>query len=182
MYPRLRLARNLLKDDGVIFISIDDNEVHNLRKICDEIFGEDNFVNNIVWEKKYSPQNDAKWFSDNHDHILVYAKDKQNWKPNLLPRTDAQNSRYKNPDNDPRGDWKSSDFSVKTYSANYDYPITTPSGRVVNPPKSRCWRTSKEKFEQLVKDNRIWFGADGNNVPSIKGKQYLCIRNWLYVS
>ncbi len=168
MYPRLKLARNLLKDDGVIYISIDDNEVSNLRKICDEIFGEDNFINNVIWEKKYSPQNDAKWFSDNHDHILVYAKNKDIWRPNLLPRTEEQNKRYKNFDNDPRGNWKSSDFSVKTYSENYDYPVTLPSGRVVNPPKSRCWRTSKIKFQELVEDNRIWFGAEGDNVPSIK--------------
>ena len=168
MYPRLKLVRNLLTDDGVIFISIDDNEVHNLRKMCDEIFGEINFVANVVWEKKYAPQNDAKWFSDNHDHILVYAKNKDAWKPNLLPRTEEQNKRYTNRDNDPRGLWKSSDLSVKTYSANYDYPITTPSGRVVNPPKSRCWRTSKEKFQELVNDNRIWFGENGDNVPSIK--------------
>ena len=168
MYPRLKLARNLLKDDGVIFISIDDNEVANLRKLCDEIFGEDNFINNVIWEKKYSPQNDAKWFSDNHDHILVYAKNKEIWRPQLLPRTEEQNRRYKNFDDDPRGNWKSSDFSVKTYSENYDYPITLPSGRIVNPPKSRCWRTSEVKFHELVSDNRIWFGSEGDNVPSIK--------------
>lgn len=168
IYPRLKLARNLLKEDGVIFISIDDHEVHNLRKLCDEIFGESNFIQNVIWEKKYSPQNDAKWFSDNHDHILVYAKNKEIWRPRLLPRTDEMNSRYTNRDNDPRGPWKSSDFSVKTYSENYDYPITTPSGKIINPPKSRCWRTSKEKFHELVADNRIWFGEKGDNVPSIK--------------
>ncbi|ATO36299.1 site-specific DNA-methyltransferase [Geobacillus thermodenitrificans] len=169
MYPRLKLARNLLTEDGVIFISIDDTEVANLRKICDEVFGEENFVSNIVWQKKYSPQNDAKYFSDMHDHILCYMKNKNNEnKLNLLPRTEEQNSRYKNPDNDPRGPWKPSDFSVKTYSANYDYPIKTPSGRIVNPPAGRCWRTSKEKFEELVKDNRIWFGENGDNVPAIK--------------
>ena len=174
MYPRLRLARNLLKDDGVIFISIDDNEVHNLRKVCDEVFGEENFVANIVWQKKYSPQNDAKYFSDMHDHIICYAKSKKNadndrgWDRILLPRTEEQNSRYSNPDNDKRGAWKSSDFSVKTYSANYDYPIHTPGGRVVKPPVGRCWRTSKDNFQKLVNVNRIWFGPDGNNVPSIK--------------
>jgi adenine-specific DNA-methyltransferase len=168
IYPRLWLSRNLLKDDGVIFVSIDDDEVHNLRKVMDEIYGEENFVANVIWEKKYSPQNDAKWLSDNHDHVLVYAKNKEIWRPNLLPRTEEQNNRYKNKDNDSRGNWKSSDLSVKTYSANYDYPITTPSGRIVNPPKSRCWRTSKEKFDELVKDNRIWFGEDGNATPSIK--------------
>lgn len=174
MYPRLRLARNLLRDDGVIFISIDDTEVANLRKVCDEIFGEDNFIANVVWQKKYSPQNDAKYFSDMHDHILCYAKMKRTNDSDeglvitLLPRTDEQNNRYKNIDHDPRGPWKSSDLSVKTYSANYDYPITTPSGRVVNPPSGRCWRTSKENLLKLIQDNRVWFGEDGNNVPSIK--------------
>ncbi|HZK71823.1 MAG TPA: site-specific DNA-methyltransferase, partial [Clostridia bacterium] len=174
MYPRLRLARNLLTDDGVIFISIDDNEVSNLRKLCDELFGEDNFIANIVWQKKYSPQNDAKYFSDMHDHILCYAKyKKQNdidigWERYLLPRTLEQNARYKNTDNDSRGPWKSSDFSVKTYSANYDYPVITPSGRIVNPPNGRCWRTSRENFAELVKDNRIWFGPNCDGVPAIK--------------
>lgn len=168
MYPRLKLARNLLRDDGVIFISIDDNEVQNLRKVCDEIFGEENFVANIVWQKKYSPQNDAKWFSNMHDHIICYAKVKEIWRPNLLKRTDEQNARYSNPDNDSRGVWKSSDFLVKTYSKNYDFPITTPSGRIVNPPKGRCWRTSKENFQTLVQENRIWFGPNGDNVPSVK--------------
>ena len=168
MYPRLKLARNLLKDDGVIFISIDDNEVANLRKLCDEIFGEDNFVDTVIWEKKYSPQNDAKWLSANHDYVLIYAKNKNIWRPNLLPRTEEQNKRYKNPDNDPRGAWKSSDLSVKTYSAEYDYPITTPSGRVVELPAGRCWMTNKEKMKELIDDNRIWFGKNGDNVPSLK--------------
>lgn len=168
MYPRLKLARNLLTDDGVVFISIDDNEQANLKKLCDEVFGEDNFVANLIWEKKYSPANDAQWFSDNHDFILVYAKNKNNWHPQLLPRSDAQNDRYTNRDNDPRGVWKPADMTVKTYSANYDYPITTPSGRIVYPAKGRCWNTSKENFEQLVKDNRIWFGENGDNVPAVK--------------
>ena len=168
MYPRLFLARNLLRDDGVIFISIDDNEVANLRKICDEIFGEENFVANVVWEKKYSPSNDAKWLSDNHDHILIYAKEKELWRPILLPRTNEQLARYKNLDNDPRGPWKISDLSVKTYSVDYDYPISTPTGRIVKPPEGRCWLTSKERVIELIEDNRIWFGESGNNVPSIK--------------
>jgi len=128
MYSRLRLVGDLLKEDAVIFISIDDCEVGNLRKMCDEIFGESNFVANIIWEKKFAPQNDAKWFSDNHDHILVYAKDKESWRPFKLPRTEETNSRFSNPDNDPRGVWASSDMTVKTYNANYDYPIITPSG------------------------------------------------------
>lgn len=168
MYPRLFLAKNLLTKDGVIFISIDDNEVKNLRSLCDEIFGEENFVANLIWQKKYSPQNDAKWFSNMHDHIICYARDKEIWRPVLLKRSDEQNARYSNPDNDPRGDWKATDFSVKTYSEANDYEITLPSGRVVRPPQSRCWVTSKEKFESLVSDNRIWFGSSGNNVPSVK--------------
>ncbi|HEZ0705434.1 TPA: site-specific DNA-methyltransferase [Neisseria meningitidis] len=168
MYPRLYVARELLKDDGVIFISIDDNEAAQLKLLCDEVFGEGNFVANVIWQKKYSPQNDAKWFSNMHDYILCVAKNKDIWRPNLLERTEEQNARYSNPDNDERGNWKATDFSVKTYSENYDYPITTPSGRIVNPPPSRSWRTSKENFEKLLADNRVWFGINGNNVPSIK--------------
>ncbi|CAA6806383.1 MAG: Type III restriction-modification system methylation subunit (EC [uncultured Sulfurovum sp.] len=168
MYPRLLLAKDLLKEDGVIFISIDDNEVAQLRLLCDEVFGEENFVASIIWEKKYSPSNDAKWFSDNHDYVLIYTKNKEIWRPRLLPRTDEQNKRYKNPDNDSRGNWKSGDLSVKTYSESYDYSIKLPSGKIVNPPKNKCWRVSKSKFQELVKDNRIWFGSDGNSTPSIK--------------
>lgn len=168
MYPRLKLARNLLSDDGVIFISIDDTEQSNLKSICDEIFGEDNFINNIIWQKKYSPSNDAKWLSDNHDFILCYAKNKSIWRPNLLPRTDKQDSAYTNRDDDPRGPWKAGDLSVKTYSASNDYDITTPSGRIVSPPASSCWRVSSSKFDEMVADNRIWFGEAGNNVPAIK--------------
>ena len=168
MYSRLRLARNLLREDGVIFISIDNGEEHNLRKVCDEIFGEPNFVADIIWEKKFAPANDARWFSDTHDYILVYAKNKLKWFPQLFPRTEKQNQRYKNDDGDPRGNWIGDNLSVKSYSEKYDYPITTPSGRVVNPPSGACWRVSKEKFAEMVKDNRIWFGKSGNNVPSIK--------------
>ena len=165
---RLILLERLLAKDGSIWISIDDDEQAYLKVLCDEIFGRVNFVANVIWEKKYSPQNDAKWLSDSHDYIMVYAKDKATWRPNLLPRTEEMNSRYTNRDNDPRGPWKSSDLSVKTYSAATDYPITTPSGRVVNPPAGYCWRVSKDKFAEMVEDNRIWFGTDGNNVPSIK--------------
>ena len=168
MKPRLEILRNLLSDDGSIWISIDDDEGHYLKVLCDEILGRKNYINTVIWEKKYSPQNDAKWLSDNHDFILVYAKNKDVWRPNLLPRSAEMNSRYKNPDNDPRGDWKSGDLSVRTYNAEYDYPITTPSGRIVNPPAGRCWRCSKERFAELVSENRVWFGKDGNNVPSIK--------------
>ena len=168
MKPRLEILRNLLTEDGSIWISIDDDEGHYLKVLCDEIFGRNNFINTVIWEKKYSPQNDAKWLSDNHAFILGYAKSKEIWRPNLLPRSAEMNSRYKNPDNDPRGDWKSGDLSVRTYNADYDYPITTPSGRVVNPPSGRCWRCSRERFKELVEDNRVYFGKDGSNVPSIK--------------
>lgn len=168
MYPRLKLLHKLLSEDGAIFISIDDNEQANLKLICDEIWGIGNFINNIIWQKKYSPQNDAKYLSDMHDFVICYSKNKNQWKRNLLKRTEEQNARYKNLDNDPRGSWKSSDLSVKTYNSNTDYPITTPSGRIVNPPSGYCWRVSKEKFQELVSDNRIWFGKDGSNVPSIK--------------
>jgi len=168
MKPRLEMLHRLLSNDGSLWISIDDDECHYLKVLCDEVFGRINFVANVIWEKKYSPQNDAKWLSDSHDHILVYAKRKEIWKPKLLPRTEEMDNRYKNPDNDPRGVWKSSDLSVKTPNPRDIYPITTPSGRVVSPPESRSWVVSKERFEELLKDNRIWFGKDGNNVPSIK--------------
>lgn len=168
MYPRLKVARNLLREDGVILISIDDGEIDNLRKLCAEIFGEENFVTTIIWQKKYSPSNDAKWLSDNHDYLVLVAKNKEIWRPNLLPRTEEANARYSNPDNDPRGDWKSSGLDVRTYSAEYDYEIVTPSGRTVRPPAGACWRVSKTRFAEMVTDGRIWFGKDGNNVPAIK--------------
>ena len=168
MYPRLKLARNLLRDDGVIFISIDDGEVANIRMACDEIFGASNFVANAIWEKKFAPQNDAKWFSDNHDHVLIYAKNKDAWRPYKLPRRDEHNSRFSNPDNDPRGLWASSDMTVRTYSEAYDYTITTPSGKVVSSTNGRCWSMPKQKFQELVNDNRVWFGKSGDNVPRFK--------------
>lgn len=168
MKRRLELLRELLIEDGTIWISIDDDEQAYLKVLCDEVFGRKNFVGNVIWQKKFSPQNDAKWLSDSHDFILVYAKNKEIWRPNLLPRTADMDKRYKNPDNDPRGPWTSSDFTARTYSASTDYPITTPSGRVVLPTKSRSWISSREEFERLVKDNRIWFGKNGNNVPRKK--------------
>lgn len=168
MLPRLQLLRQFLSEDGSIWVSIDDDEQAYLKVILDEIFGRQNFVSSVIWEKKFSPQNDAKWLSDSHDFILVYAKNKESWRPNLLPRTDEMNARYKNPDNDPRGPWTSGDCSVKTYSANNDYPITTPSGRVVNPPAGYCWRFSRNSFAEMVADNRIWFGEKGDNVPRVK--------------
>ncbi len=173
MVPRLKLLRDLLSDEGVIFISIDDNEQHHLRQVGDEVFGEENFVTNIIWQKKFSPQNDAKYFSDMHDFIVCYAKKKINgsaggWIRNLLPRTTEMAERYSNPDDDPRGPWTSSDMTVKTYSKEYDYPIKTPSGRVAHPPKGRCWFSGKEAITGLIKDNRVWFGESGGNVPRLK--------------
>ncbi|MBS1947575.1 MAG: site-specific DNA-methyltransferase [Bacteroidetes bacterium] len=174
MMPRLKLLRELLSEDGAIFISIDDNEQHRLRILLDDIFGEQNFIQNIIWQKKFSPQNDAKYFSDNHDFVICYAKNKiegeqkSGWTRNLLSRTESQGQRYSNPDNDPRGQWTSSDLTVKTYSAEYDYIITTPSGRKVKPTKGRCWLTSKENMQKLIDDNRIWFGEGNGNVPRLK--------------
>ena len=168
MKPRLELIRNLLSNDGSLWISIDDDEQAYLKVLCDEVFGRNNFVANVIWEKKYAPQNDAKWLSDSHDFIMVYAKNKETWRPNPLERSDEMNARYKNPDNDPRGPWKAADFSVRTYNKNCDYPITLPSGRVVTPPASRVWVSNKETFEALVADNRIWFGPKGDNVPAKK--------------
>ena len=168
IYPRLKVARDLLTEDGVIFISIDDNEVENLRKVCDEVFGECNFIATLVWERAYSPKNDAKYISNSHDYVLMYAKSAASFIIGRLERTAEANARYSNPDNDPRGVWKPSDMSVKTYNAECDYPITTPSGRVVEPPAGRCWSLSRNAFRERLQDNRIWFGADGSSVPCIK--------------
>lgn len=168
MYPRLKLARNLLTDDGVIFISIDDNEVHNLKRICDDVFGDSNFIANLIWERAFAPKNDAKFFSDSHDHILVFTKNIQKFEIGKLDRTKEANARYKNFDNDERGVWISDNLTVKSYSAKYDYSIKTPSGREVYPSHGSCWRVSKEKLQKLVDDNRIWFGKDGDNVPRLK--------------
>ncbi|EEG37706.1 site-specific DNA-methyltransferase [Anaerobutyricum hallii] len=168
IYSRLMLARNLLSDDGVIFISIDDNEQSNLKKCCEEIFGEKNFVAQLIWERAFAPKNDAKYISNSHDYILMFAKNINNFVIGRLPRTSEANARYSNPDNDPRGVWQSDNLTVKTYSPSGDYSITTPSGRVVEPPAGRCWSLSKNKFLERLKDNRIWFGADGNGVPRIK--------------
>ena len=168
IYPRMRVAKDLLTDDGVIFISIDDNEDENLRKCCDEVFGEQNFVAQLIWERAYAPKNDARFISNSHDYVLMYARDINNFTIGRLPRTEEANARYQNPDNDPRGVWKPSDLSVKTYNAACDYPITAPSGRVIEPPAGRCWRLSKNAFLERLHDNRIYFGADGNSVPCMK--------------
>ena len=168
IYSRLSLSRSLLQDNGVIFISIDDNEVDNLRKCCDEVFGERNFIAQLVWERAYAPKNDARFISNSHDYVLVYAREIDSFVIGRLDRTEEANARYQNPDNDPRGVWKASDLSVKTYNKASDYPITTPSGRVIEPPAGRCWSLSKNAFLERLHDNRIYFGADGNSVPSMK--------------
>ncbi|MCZ3600686.1 site-specific DNA-methyltransferase [Lactobacillus crispatus] len=168
MYPRLKLARNLLMDDGVIFISIDDNEDANLKKICDEIFGENNFLAQVVWERAYAPINLKKNFSESHDYILVYAKDASIVETRGIPRGDEADNRYSNPDNDPRGVWQSDNLSVGPAIESNIYPVTTPSGRVVEPPAGRSWSLSQKAFRERLKDNRIWFGSDGNGVPRMK--------------
>ncbi|RYZ24578.1 MAG: site-specific DNA-methyltransferase [Chitinophagaceae bacterium] len=169
MYPRLQLLHRLLSSDGAIFISIDDNEHSNLRLILDEIFGVNNFVDNIIWQKNFSPKNSAKHFSASHDFVIVFAKDKDRWSRNLLKRDDTQNMRYSNPDNDVRGPWTSGDLSARNPYSLGIYPITTPSGRVIaGPPKGTYWRYSQDRLRELDEDNRIWWGADGNNVPRLK--------------
>lgn len=170
IYPRLKLARDLLCDDGVIFISIDDNEQASLKRVCDEIFGDQNFVSTVVWEKRYSPQNAVKWFSEAHDFILVYAKNKENWYPKLLGRSDAMNARYRNLDNDPRGVWKPADATAQGGHGTKTqfYVLTAPNGKKHTLPNGRCWLYTEEAFTKMVADNRIWFGADGNNVPAVK--------------
>jgi len=168
MYSRLRLARNLLGDDGVIFISIDDSEQANLKKVCDEIFGVDNFIANVVWERAYSPVNLKKHFSENHDYAICYAKNKDYVICNGLKRNDEVNNRYSNPDNDPRGVWQSDNFSVGPAVESNIYEVITPSGRTVLPPSGRSWLLNKNRFEEFLADNRIWFGENGGNVPRIK--------------
>ena len=168
MYSRLRLARNLLRDDGVIFISIDDNEQVNLRKVCDEIFGLNNFIANVIWERAYAPVNLKKHFSENHDYAICYARNKDSVICNGLKRNDEANNRYSNPDNDPRGGWQSDNFSVGPAVEGNIYEVITPSGRKVLPPSGYSWRLNKERFKEFLDDNRIWFGENGGNVPRIK--------------
>jgi adenine-specific DNA-methyltransferase len=168
MYSRLILAKNLLSPNGSIFLSIDDKELDNLRKICNEIFGENNFVANLVWRKIYGVKNDSKQFSNSHEYILVYSKQSEKWTPSLLARTEKQNERYKNPDNDTRGPWKSADFTGVGTSPSCVFPIVTPSGKVINPPDGKRWIVNQERYLELNKDNRIWFGSNGDSVPSIK--------------
>lgn len=170
IYPRLKIAKDLLADDGVVFISIDDSEQGNLKKICDDIFGECNFVNTVIWEKRYSPQNAVQWFSENHDFILVYAKNKMIWHPQLLERTDEMNARYTNRDNDPRGPWKAVDSTAQGGHGTKSqfYVLKAPNGKEHHLTSGRCWLYTEKVMAEMIADNRIWFGENGNNVPAIK--------------
>jgi adenine-specific DNA-methyltransferase len=168
MWPRLELLRDLLAEDGSIWVSIDDNEAHYLKVIMDEVFGRSNFVANIIWQKKFAPQNDAKLVDQGHDSIIVYSRNKREISFNLLERTEAMNARYKNVDNDPRGPWTSDNPLRREYREYAFYEIVTPAGRKVTPPPGSSWRFNKEEVANLIADNRLWFGKDGKGVPRIK--------------
>lgn len=171
MYPRLRIARGLLRDDGAIFVSLDDGEVAHLRILMDEIFGQENFVANIIWEKKFAPQNDEKYLSERHDFVVLYAKNKEVWKRNLLPRGDEALARYKNPDNDSRGPWASSDLLRIEHRDNCVYAITSPAGTKWVPEPGTSWRHPEDEMLELIKTGQVWFGADGTSKP--RRKRYL---------
>ena len=168
MLPRLKLLREFLRDDGAIFISIDDNEVHRLRSLMDEVFGEDNFLATAIWQKVFSPKNTAKYFSEDHDFILVYACNIEHWTPNLLERRAQAIERYKNPDGDSRGKWSSSDLTARNYYSQGTYEVVSPSGRKFRPSIGTYFRVSMEKFHELDKDGRIWWGPKGNSMPRLK--------------
>jgi adenine-specific DNA-methyltransferase len=169
MYQRLRLAKDLLAEDGVIFVHIDDNELFNLGLLMNKVFGEHNFIANVIWQKVFSPKNTAVHFSDDHEYVLVYAANRDIWRPNPLPRSEEQDKAYKNPDNDPRGPWTSGDLAARNFYGEGRYPITCPTGRVIDgPPAGSYWRVSRRKFDELDADNRIWWGKDGNNTPRLK--------------
>lgn len=169
MRDRLDLLRQMLSETGSIWITIDDNECHYLKVLCDEVFGRQNFIANVIWQKIFAPKSSARHLSASHDHVLVFAKDASKWERNLQPRTDTQDQRYKNPDGDPRGLWVSDNLTARNPYSSGLYPITCPSGRVIDgPPKGTYWRISKATFEQLDQDNRIWWGKDGDNMPRLK--------------
>ncbi len=169
IYPRLKLAHSLLQSDGVIFVSIADHEIHNLRAAMNEVFGEENFIATVIWQKVFAPKNSARHFSEDHDYVVVYAKNAEIWSPRLLPRSEEMESRYGNLDNDVRGPWASDNLTARNFYGAGTYPVTCPSGRVIDgPPSGTYWRVSKEKFDALDADNRIWWGADGGNMPRLK--------------
>ena len=168
IYPRLKLAKDLLSDDGCIFISIDDNEKDNMKKVCDEIFGQQNFFSCVSWHRNYASANDSKTFSNVIDYVLIYRKSIA-FERNLLPRTEKQNCLYKYDSNDGKGRWRSDNLSVRTYSANYDYPITNPNtGVIYNPPSGRSWITNKETMQKWIEENRVFFGQKGDGAPQLK--------------
>jgi adenine-specific DNA-methyltransferase len=169
MYRRLTLAKDLLAEDGVIFCSIDDNEMLHLGLLMDQVFGEVNRVATVIWQKAYAPKSSAKHFSDDHEYIVVYAASAVRWVPNLLPRSEKQDASYKNPDNDPRGLWRPNNLAARNYYSKGTYAITCPSGRIIHgPPSGSYWRVSEERFKELDAEGRIWWGKDGNNVPAPK--------------
>jgi adenine-specific DNA-methyltransferase len=165
---RLEIIRKLMAIDGSLWITIDDNEAHYLKVLCDEVFGRSNFVSNIVWQKKFSPQNDAKWISNSHDHILCYCVDKTRWSPNALPRSVEMDERFKNPDSDPRGPWSATDLTRAEHRDRDYWGLVTPSGKTVFPAKGRSWSRPKENIEKLKDDDRLWFGSNGGNLPRLK--------------
>lgn len=168
MEERLRSGRHLLADDGAIFVSVDDNEQPNLRRLGDTVFGRNNFVDTVIWQKVYAPKSTARQFSASHDFVTVYAKSSKDWTPNLLPRSDEANARYTNRDDDPRGPWKPGDLSARNYYSKGEYEVTSPSGEVFSNPPGTYWRVSYEKFQEVDADNRIWWGEEGDNMPAIK--------------
>ena len=168
IYSRLILSRNLLCENGVIFISIDENEVHNMRKICDEVFGEANFISQLGWQKVYSPKNQARYFSNDYEFVLCYCKNISTFSIGELPRTEAMNARYKNPDNDPRGDWKPGDCVGNGVRKNGYYDVTGPTGKVFNVPEGKHWVYAPDTMSRLIAENRIWWGKDGNSFPAVK--------------
>jgi adenine-specific DNA-methyltransferase len=169
MYPRLKLLHELLSERGSLWMTLDDNEIHHARMLLDDIFGSENFVATVIWQKNFSPKNTARLFSEDHDYLVVYAKDAANWTPALMPRTEEMEARYANPDNDPRGSWSSSDLSARNYYSHGTYAITNPSGRIIQgPPQGTYWRVKEEKFHRLNADGRIWWGENKDNVPRLK--------------
>ena len=168
MRDRLEILRNLLSEDGSLWITIDDNEAHYLKVLCDEVFGRANFVASVIWQKLFTVKNSAKYFSDMHEYVLLFAKNKENWSRNLLPRSKKLNSSYSNADDDPRGPWTTNAIQARNYYSQGSYEIVSPSGRVFAPPKGTYWRVSKANFDELNADNRIWWGKDGTGIPRVK--------------